>query len=61
MFPLWEPKMVEEFKTLKPDLVVGDFFYRSGITAADELGIPSVLNVAIVLEVFKEFGLFQLI
>ena len=61
MFPLWEPKVIEEYKTLKPDLVVGDWFFRVGITAADELGIPSVLNVGICLESFKDGGLFQLI
>ena len=53
MFPLWEPKLIQEYKSLKPDIVVGDWFFRAGITAADELGIPSVLNNAIALETFK--------
>ena len=56
--PLWEPKIIEEFKRLKPDLVVGDFFFKTGIYAADELGIPSVLNIGITLETFKAWGMF---
>ena len=33
-----------ELEKIKPDLVVCDFWSRVGVEAADELGIPSVIN-----------------
>jgi hypothetical protein len=31
-------------KDLQPDIIVCDFFSRLGVFAADEMGIPSVIN-----------------
>lgn len=41
---MWEPECKKAIKDLKPDLVICDFFTRLGVEAADEMGIPSVIN-----------------
>ena len=58
MFPKWEPHVFKTLKEIKPDLVVGDFMYRVGITCADQLGIPSVVNCGFALEALKSYGVF---
>lgn len=61
MFPKWEPHVLKTLEEIKPDLVVGDFMYRVGITCADQLGIPSVVNCGFALAALKEYGVFSLI
>ena len=58
---MWEPHCIAAVKQLKPDLVVCDFFSRNGALAADEMGIPSVLNIAFPFEIFTSTGLFKVI
>ena len=41
--------------------MVADFWLKTGIYAADALGIPSVLNIGIAIESLKSWGMFQLI
>ena len=47
--PIWMPHIIKTYKEIQPDLVVSDFFFNTGAHAADELGIPCVLNIAIAL------------
>ena len=41
---LWAPSCIKVCKDLKPDIIVCDFFSRAGAFAADEMGIPCVIN-----------------
>jgi len=42
---LWEPSLFKTIKELQPDIVVCDFVTGMlGVLAADEMGIPSVIN-----------------
>ena len=58
---MWEPHCIAAVKELNPDMVVCDFFSRNGILAADQMGIPSVVQIAIPLGLFTQFKLFRLI
>ena len=40
----WEKSAVAKIKELKPDIVIDDMVARAGLIAADEMGIPSVIN-----------------
>lgn len=44
-FPIFQEMFKEEIIKIQPDIIVCDFFTRVGIHIADELGIPSVVNV----------------
>ena len=57
----WRPHCFKAVKDLAPDLVVSEFFSRNGAIAADELGIPSVINVGMPLEVFIYLGMFKVL
>lgn len=52
---MWEPSCKKAIKDLKPDLVVCDFYTRLGVEAADEMGIPSVINNPGPVEHLKNF------
>lgn len=54
---LWEPHCIKAVHELNPDIVVCDFFSRNGILAADEMGIPSVINVPGSLTMLDEYGM----
>lgn len=43
IFPRWEPFAEKALKEINPDIVVGDFFTRVGVTIADKMKIPSVI------------------
>ena len=49
MTPVWMPHIIQTYKEIQPDLVVSDFLLNSGAHAADELGIPCVINIPIAL------------
>ena len=44
-FKEWGPIVIPVIKNLKPDIVVCDWFSRCGGYAADEMGIPCVIQV----------------
>jgi len=45
LMALWEPSLFKTIKELQPDIVVCDFVTGMlGVLAADEMGIPSVIN-----------------
>jgi hypothetical protein len=46
-------------KDLQPDIIVCDFFSRNGVFAADEMGIPSVINAPAPLDFLKDFMLLR--
>ena len=48
--------MKKEIEKIKPDLIVCDFYTRVGVEIADELGIPSVINMPGMLEMIHSFG-----
>jgi hypothetical protein len=52
---LWKPSCVKACKELKPDIIVCDFFSRNGVFAADEMGIPVVINCPGPLPFLKNF------
>ena len=58
---MWSPFVLEELRNIKPDIVVSDFFSRPGTMAADELGIPVVINVPGSLEFMDNYGLLRLV
>jgi predicted glycosyltransferase len=53
---IWEPLVISEIEKIKPDIVVCDFFSRVGITAADKMGIPSVINAPALVEFMMNWG-----
>lgn len=54
---LWRPHCIKACKELKPDLIVCDVWSRYGAIAADEMGIPSVINSPLPLTLFKDIGI----
>ena len=60
-FNHWKVFAIEEIKKIKPDIVVCDFVSKVGVMAADELGIPSVINVPGLLEFMNNVGVSRLI
>ena len=51
----WTPGCIKVCQDLKPDIIVCDVFSRAGAMAADQMGIPSVLNLPGPLLLFKDF------
>jgi len=41
----WEEGCIAKVKELKPDILVNDMLARPGFYAADQMGIPSILNM----------------
>lgn len=60
-FEHWSGFAIEEIKKIKPDIIVCDFVSRAGILAADEMGIPCVINIPGLLEFVNNFGMSRLI
>ena len=58
---MWRPHCIEACKKLNPDIIVCDIWSRNGIIAADELGIPSVINSPLPLSMLKDYGLIRAI
>ena len=50
----WKESCIEMVKELRPDLIIADIF-SCGI-GADKLGIPYIINAALPLASFNEFG-----
>ena len=46
----WLKFVRKEITKIMPDVVVCDFFSRTGVIVADELGIPSVINAPALYE-----------
>jgi UDP:flavonoid glycosyltransferase YjiC (YdhE family) len=40
----WKPGCMAKIRELKPDIIVADILGKPGLLAADEMGIPCVLN-----------------
>lgn len=54
----WEEGCIAKVKELNPDIVVCDMLARPGVFAANQLGIPSVLNnPAGPYSLYQTFGL----
>ena len=51
----------KEIEKIRPDVIVCDFYTRVGVEIADELGIPSVINIPGMLEMCNNFGLSGII
>jgi len=58
---MWRQLVKKELQRIKPDVVVCDFYTRVGCEAADELGIPSVVNVPGLIQMCNDWGFTKVI
>lgn len=47
----------KEIEKIKPDLIVCDIITRIGVVIADELNIPTVINVPGMVDMFHLWGM----
>ena len=47
-----------EIEKIMPDIIVCDFWTKEALPIADELGIPSVVNLPGMLQMLREHGWF---
>ena len=58
---MWKPHGIKKIKEINPDIVVCDFFARVGIYAADEMGIPSIVNIPGPVYYINDLGLLPIV
>jgi len=61
----WKDLVIEEVKKIhaekKIDVIVTDFWSRAGAAAADELGVPNVLNIPGLMNAYMGLGMAGII
>ena len=55
-YKVWNPMIKEEIKKINPDVVVSDFVSRAGTLAADDLGIPCLINCPALVDFLDQYN-----